>query len=609
MTWLLIAILAQFILGTSGVFDKLLLRRGFFDPWAYTFWLGVLGLFSVVLAPFGFKLIPLSIILIAFLAGTSFVLAILCMFLALRRGQASETLPLIGGFSPVFTLFIGFLLLKDQLFLQDLIGFTLLVIGGFLLFLAAEGRISIKSTSLIFLSAALFGLSNVLTKIVFNNSNFITGFFLIKTGGALTALMLLIYPLARKSIIASSKESAPTNQFLYIANRAYDGIGSLFVYIAIFLAHPALVDATQSLKYIVIFFTSWFLLKEVAKGKALFGKIISTALVVFGLLWLGGASYSRSLPVPDPNRPITWGVTFSDKFARQLGLDPEQTFSAIMQDLKPKKVRLIAYWDEIEKEKNDFDFSDLDGYIDTAQNNGARIVLAMGMKTPRWPECHIPSWTSDLTPEEREEALLNNLKVIVERYKSNDSIIMWQVENEPFLFFGRCPGRPEGYLGKEVALVKSLDSSRPIITTDGGETGMWWRAAPYGDIFGSTMYRRTYPVSIGRYVGVIDYPVAPNFFRVKEKLTRFITGDYEKPFIIIELQAEPWGEKSTPELTYERQMEIFDLDYFKETIDFAKATGFEEYYLWGGEWWYWLKTKHNDDRFWNYTKELFIESN
>src|SRR3990167_6481945 len=97
MTWLLIAALAQLTLGTSAVFDKLLLRRGVFDPWVYTFWVGILGIFSLVLVSFGF-------LLLALLAGSIFILAVLFMFLSLHRGEASEILPIIGSLSPVFTL-------------------------------------------------------------------------------------------------------------------------------------------------------------------------------------------------------------------------------------------------------------------------------------------------------------------------------------------------------------------------------------------------------------------------------------------------------------------------------------------------------------------------
>jgi hypothetical protein len=37
-----------------------------------------------------------------------------------------------------------------------------------------------------------------------------------------------------------------------------------------------------------------------------------------------------------------------------------------------------------------------------------------------------------------------------------------------------------------------------------------------------------------------------------------------------------------------------DFKKFKENIDFAKKTGLDTIYLWGVEWWYWLKEKGNE---------------
>src|SRR3989344_4310694 len=140
MVWLLVATLAQIVLGTSGVFDKLLLRRGVFDPWAYTFWLGMLGIFSVALLPFGLESASLTTIFLALLGGAAFVFAMLAMFFSLNRGYASETLPVIGGFSPVFTLFIGFLLLSDKLSLGDLVVFSFFFLWGVCFFFLGGGR-------------------------------------------------------------------------------------------------------------------------------------------------------------------------------------------------------------------------------------------------------------------------------------------------------------------------------------------------------------------------------------------------------------------------------------------------------------------------------------
>ncbi|MDP2767979.1 MAG: hypothetical protein Q8O41_11135 [Candidatus Methanoperedens sp.] len=56
-----------------------------------------------------------------------------------------------------------------------------------------------------------------------------------------------------------------------------------------------MVDATQSLKYIIIFFFAWILLKERFSGKILAGKIIATCFIILGILWLGLANYFYGL--------------------------------------------------------------------------------------------------------------------------------------------------------------------------------------------------------------------------------------------------------------------------------------------------------------------------
>ena len=48
-----------------------------------------------------------------------------------------------------------------------------------------------------------------------------------------------------------------------------------------------------------------------------------------------------------------------------------------------------------------------------------------------------------------------------------------------------------------------------------------------------------------------------------------------------------------------------NLKQFKKNIEFAKNTGLKEHYLWGAEWWHWLKTKQNNDNIWNEAKSLF----
>ena len=151
---------------------------------------------------------------------------------------------------------------------------------------------------------------------------------------------------------------------------------------------------------------------------------------------------------------------------------------------------------------------------------------------------------------------------------------------------------------KEIALVKSLDSEREIIVTDSGELSVWLQAAKRADIFGSTLYRIIYKEPFG----YVTYPLGPNFFRLKALLARMVTG--QKNFIISELQAEPWSNDWVLRVPIEEQYKTMSPEKFEEIVEYTKKTNFEEAYLWGCEWWYWLKVKHNMPEMWEAAREF-----
>jgi len=232
------------------------------------------------------------------------------------------------------------------------------------------------------------------------------------------------------------------------------------------------------------------------------------------------------------------------------------------------------------------------------------VIMAIGMRVPRWPECFMPAWVPELSDQDKEKALRSYITELMRRYHDRREIMTWQIENEPFLTFGFCPVRSNGALEDEISLIHSLDN-RPILMTDSGELGKWYFAAKLGDMFGTSIYRKVWPPTTGYITGQVEYPLSPSFFRLKEKVVRFLLQDYTKPFIVIELQSEPWGKVEIPLLSVEEQVSLFTPEYFKETIEYAKQTGFSDYYLWGAEWWYAMKVKNNDSRYWDIAKQLF----
>lgn len=292
------------------------------------------------------------------------------------------------------------------------------------------------------------------------------------------------------------------------------------------------------------------------------------------------------------------GVHFARQQAEALGLDWRAAYRAILGDLGVRAVRLAAYWPSVEPSQGQWDFTDLDWMMDTAADHGATVVLAVGRRLPRWPECHVPEWARALPPTEQQAAVERVVRAVVERYRGHPALAMWQVENEPFLrIFGECPKVDAADLAREVALVRSLDPRSDVLITDSGELSFWLRAPRYGDRFGTTMYRVVWVPFIGYWS--YDTFIPPAFYRLKAFLAR-VPSDF---MVIAELQAEPWVPQGRlADLPPAMRRRSMDAARLRQHLAFARATGFREVYLWGAEYWYWLK-EHGDPSLWNAARE------
>ena len=296
---------------------------------------------------------------------------------------------------------------------------------------------------------------------------------------------------------------------------------------------------------------------------------------------------------------LAYGVTFSKKQAQSLGLDWRTIYLSLFADLGVKKIRLPAYWDEIESQEGNYSWPELDWQIKEASERQVEIILAVGARLPRWPECPFPGWTKGRLKAQIENKTLDYISQVIERYKNKAQIKAWQIENEPFLsHFGDCPKFDAKFLDQEIALTKRLDD-RPIVITDSGELSIWVGAARRADIFGTTMYRDTYSKFLKSYV---HYPITPAFFRFKKNLASWFASP--KSWIVLEMQAEPWGPKSYQELSQAERDRTMNLEKFKDMIEFGRQTGFRQFYLWGAEWWYWEMSQGRPE-VWEYARSLF----
>ena len=303
-------------------------------------------------------------------------------------------------------------------------------------------------------------------------------------------------------------------------------------------------------------------------------------------------------PVPST---ITYGMSFNTMYARELGLDWKKTYDALLTDLGVRHLRLAAHWPMIEPIKDTYNYEELDYQVNKAKEVGATVVLAVGRRLPRWPECHVPVWAREQDWETQKVEIVDYMTAVVNRYKDNPAIIMWQVENEPYLSlfaFEHCGALDEAFLEQEIALIKSLDGVRPVLVTDSGNLGTWKGAYSHGDAFGTSVYVHFWNPELGQFRTFLP----PWFYRVKEKVIAMRYG--EKPTYLIELSAEPWLVAPVTEVPLDVQFTRMDLEKFNDILDYARDTRYDTQYLWGGEWWYWLLLK-NETAMWERGKEVF----
>lgn len=329
-------------------------------------------------------------------------------------------------------------------------------------------------------------------------------------------------------------------------------------------------------------------------------KLRRKIFLVVVLAAVAGFLFLIRRPAGLANNPeqIKWGVAFSKPFSTEMGLDWRENYLAVLDDLGVKRIRLPIYWQDVEAEPGEYNFDDYDWMIEEAQKRKVELILVIGRKLPRWPECHAPFWADGLSEPEKQEKILSTMTKEIERYKDIPNLYLWQIDNEPFLPFGECTSTDKSFLDREVARVREIDPNRKIMVTDSGELSIWVRAAKRADIFGTTMYRIIYKDPIGYF----KYPLPPKFFWLKANIVHFLFPG--KPIIVSELQAEPWGPKLIYDLSLEEQEKSMSLAQFWENISYAEQVGFPENYLWGAEWWFWLKTKHDRPEFWEAAKEV-----
>jgi hypothetical protein len=350
--------------------------------------------------------------------------------------------------------------------------------------------------------------------------------------------------------------------------------------------------------------------------------VVVLLMAVAVLAWASiaaGGGWASNAPLGTP----VYGLDFSCRQAEWLGEDCHAAYTAIVEQLGVRHIRLSAYWNEIEPAPGQYDFSSIDWQIDEAARHGIAVTLSVGIKAQRSPEFYMPEWVvagrhipdgdSPANYPDITAAALAYVRATVAHEGGNPAIEVWQVENEPYVhFWGTAHdwSLPEWFVEREAATVRSADPRRrPLLITHASwlrTDGTWRRILNTADIVGEAVYTRRQRGPLG-FVYLLPFHLGP--------LTPDLPGQERtartmgKAVWISELQAEPF---EAPWVNI-RAAPVCDFpsispDLLRSNLELAQRSGAERAYLWGAEWWYYCLTQRHDASYWQVARQVFAAS-
>ncbi len=294
MSWLIVIILSYFLFAVVSLVDRYLLI-GSPNPKIYTFYVGVLGILTLLLVPFvGFSVPGIYEIIFCLLVGAVYIFALFFLFFGLEQFEASTIIPGIGGFLPIFTLLLIYFFSGGRTVLNplEILAFFFLVLGSVTVSWQAPTKIFFKGLGFSALTGLFLSLNFVLAKYVYLMLPFWTGFIWIRVGAFLTVLFFLFTKQVRKELFSDVSAFSKKTGAFFLFNQAI-GAGAFTLQnwaIALAgLAYLSVINALQGIQYALLFILTILfskIFKEEISKKVILQKIIAILFIGVGVVIL-----------------------------------------------------------------------------------------------------------------------------------------------------------------------------------------------------------------------------------------------------------------------------------------------------------------------------------
>lgn len=287
MTHLPFTLLAYFFNALSVLANKFLLQKTIADPKVYIFYISLFSLLAILGLPFT-KIPTFSVFTLASFSTLLWTLGAYFMFKALKWGQVSRVVPIIGTIIPLILLIAASSL--NAISPTQTVA-VLILVAGLVFLTATDWQKGFSKKEIIFevLSAFSFAISYLLLREAYKNLDFFS---------VLVWSRLILVPFCIFFLLSHFRKNLkPTHFNLLFLGGQVSGVASeLLILFSISLANPALVNSLQGTQYVFLFIFALVLsrkypqfFEEKYNFRAIFLKILGIGTIGLGLYLLSNS--------------------------------------------------------------------------------------------------------------------------------------------------------------------------------------------------------------------------------------------------------------------------------------------------------------------------------
>lgn len=266
MLWLWLAAGGQLLNAIVAILDKYIVsdEHALPRPFVYAFYSCLVTGFWVVIYLAGFvpslaalgvpqfanvQTPSLTVVALSFLAAYTFFIALVSMYDALKHGDASDVMPVIGSVAAISSFAMTTLFFPGTLTENFIWGIAFLSVGTLLV---STGRFHKHVFVITVHSGIFFALHLITMKGLFLETSFDDGFFWSRVSFVLFALSLLLVPAYWEKITEQTRKTTSRTGVLVLLTKVLAGVAAFLLLKATDLGEPSVVQATDGLKFVFI---------------------------------------------------------------------------------------------------------------------------------------------------------------------------------------------------------------------------------------------------------------------------------------------------------------------------------------------------------------------